>query len=153
MNIDNIDPKLWGPKWWAFLFSYSISLGSNKWNHNQKIAVLNVINGIFDTLPCQNCRDHAREYRQLNPLNIDSGEELFNYLYKMNKTISLRNNVNPKNILPSHKVYQNFNHSNKNILNDYGESIVDNTTNTDPIVPIVMMGIGAFIGYKYAKYK
>ena len=151
--IDNISPQLWGPKWWHFLFAYSLSFGNKPLDETFKTNIKDTINGIMNTLPCEMCRIHAKEYRQKNKLVFNTGEDLFIYLYKMSKNIKINSNDYPEPAVPSMNfVRKSMDPTLPNKYNSHGLLYKTEPDIAKTVAPLVLMGVGGYFAYKYYKH-
>lgn len=75
--IINIDPKIWGKKYWDFLEQYV-----NTYPHNptdsEKKTYHDVLFGILTTLPCQKCRDDTQIKLHYYPLDNSALKDQIN---------------------------------------------------------------------------
>ncbi|QHR82580.1 sulfhydryl oxidase [Brazilian porcupinepox virus 1] len=79
-----MNPKHWGRALWTVIF---IIISQTKINNNIELCKRKIYT-IIDTLPCPNCRIHAKE--ALNENNVMSSNDI-NYIYFF--FISLFNNL------------------------------------------------------------
>lgn len=76
-----------GPHYWTVLFTYASSYPKDP-DRNDKITAQNWIKNTISSFPCQNCINHAFEFINSNPINVDSREGLVKWL------CALKNNSN-----------------------------------------------------------
>lgn len=81
--------KEWGPRRWTALHTLAIMFPS-KPLRDDKIAALNRIKLIIVSLPCQECRMHAREYVTKHPPDLGSSEAFQIWMWNFHNAVNAR---------------------------------------------------------------
>jgi hypothetical protein len=76
-----------GPHYWTVLFTYASNYPDNP-DRSYKIETQNWIKNTISSFPCKNCVNHAFEFMNENPINLNSKEGLVKWL------CALKNNAN-----------------------------------------------------------
>jgi hypothetical protein len=100
----------WGPDLWKLLHSYSLYAGKNK----PEIAALDEVRGwktfIIATeavLPCRKCKDHMREWRLKNPIEVITPyrgeylkERVCSWLWELHESVNEKRGIPKEQRLP-----------------------------------------------------
>ena len=98
MNINNIDPTLWGPSLWTSMHYITFSYPDNPTN-NDKQNIKSFFENVGQILPCEKCRINFAKHLSIYPLTDDilnSRYELINWLINIHNEV---NKINGKKIL------------------------------------------------------
>lgn len=69
--IQNINPKIWGRKYWNFMESYVKSYPANP-TESEKHIYFSVLYGILISLPCEKCRNDTQNQLKKFPLDANA---------------------------------------------------------------------------------
>ena len=79
----NLSPKIWGKSGWSFLRNCAEACDDESFPRYKEF-----LNLLPDVLPCEKCRQHAREYLRLHPPK--PGEDLTQWLEEFENTVRAR---------------------------------------------------------------
>src|ERR1700744_3125039 len=89
--MNNIDPKLWGPPTWDFLYYVALSYPDNP-TQQEKENMQTFFIIIGKVLPCETCRfnyvTHMTKHH-LDSISLSSRYNLINWLININNEINL----------------------------------------------------------------
>ncbi len=84
--------KEWGQSAWKFMHVLASKIKPSEFS-SQKVAIINIIKGICNNVPCPDCRKHAeRQMRLLNSSSIRTKEDLINMLHDFHNNVNIRTN-------------------------------------------------------------
>jgi len=88
-----LDPKIWGPHYWATLHFISSTYDNNP-NESIKSTMKTFIQTIPVFLPCKDCQDHAFKFIKESNLDkvISNRKELFLFFFNFHNFVNQRLN-------------------------------------------------------------
>tara|TARA_Y100000748_G_scaffold193088_1_gene161698 strand:+ start:14655 stop:15086 length:432 start_codon:yes stop_codon:yes gene_type:complete len=92
----DLDPKQWGPHTWAFLHAIADGAPENP-TPEEFLAYSAVFDAIPTILPCQKCRQHAKERLDKTPISYMNGSDLRRSLWEFHNdvNVSLKKPIKP----------------------------------------------------------
>ena len=90
-NKEDVDPKLWGPKFWDLMHTFSYKYSNNP-TQEEKQEASNFYNSIIKLVPCNICKISAIEYIKNNPVNTNNKNSLINWVLDFHNDINIKLN-------------------------------------------------------------
>jgi hypothetical protein len=131
-----MDPDIWGPKAWFFLYSITLAYPENP-TKNDKQNYYIFFSSLKNILPCAKCRLHFSENLEKYPLTDDilnSKKQLFKWLYE------IQNEVREKNGKKRRTLTSTYEHMNK-AYSKYSFPFKD-IINMKILIPIILIIVG-----------
>lgn len=94
MNINNIEPSIWGPSGWTFMHYITLSYPDEP-TYQDKTNMKNFFNNVKNVLPCEKCRINFDKHLEKYPLSDDilnSRFDLINWLINIHNEVNIMNN-------------------------------------------------------------
>ena len=88
-TVDTLPKKGWGPKFWRCLHLMAESFPLEPTEYD-KIRYREWLSITLELLPCMECRKHANQYMQENPINFKTREEFAMYVYNFHNEVNRR---------------------------------------------------------------
>jgi FAD-linked sulfhydryl oxidase len=112
--MNNIDPKIWGPSTWNFLYYVSLSYPDSPTLEDKK-NTREFFKLVGKVLPCQTCRNNY--YKHINQIPItnyvlSSRYNLINWLISIHNQVNISNN---KPLITYDMVLKRYLNQNNNI--------------------------------------
>ena len=126
--------NIWGPSAWLFLHSITFQYPeeptmADKENYKQ------FFNSLQNILPCPKCRDHYQKNIQDFPIQLNSRDELIQWLINIHNNVNQSNNKGILSYEDVKKVYLNsYNYS-----IEKGESVESNMTFILAIILVILI--------------
>lgn len=94
--MESVSPKFWGPGLWNFLYSISFSYNSSKPEEENNVKTF--LHSLGEILPCEQCKQHYKEYLIKNPINLKDSTSLEKWINDLHNTIRKNNSQESVNI-------------------------------------------------------
>ena len=94
--MESVSPKFWGPGLWNFLYSISFSYNSSKPEEENNVKMF--LHSLGEILPCEQCKQHYKEYLIKNPINLKDSTSLQQWINTLHNTIRKNNSQESVNI-------------------------------------------------------
>ena len=85
----NMPISVWGPLAWDWFHNLSICYKSNP-TYNEAYQTYDKIEQFVQNLPCPNCRTHATQYIQQNPINLTNSKNFQTWVWKFHNSVNQR---------------------------------------------------------------
>ena len=89
-----IDPEIWGSHYWQYYHTMSLKYPEHP-TYDQQRNMYDYLMNLYNQLPCQVCREHARDYIVKNEPKINrailSQRDLFNFFVDFHNSVNHRN--------------------------------------------------------------
>ena len=105
----NIDPNIWGPGAWKFMYNITLAYPDNP-NPNTKSQTYNFFTSLSAVLPCETCRYNFSQHIQKYPLNNDilsSRDNLINWLIDIHNQVNISTGKPILSYESARHIYQN----------------------------------------------
>lgn len=115
----------WGQITWLLIHSLYELINQEQFNKYYLEINKQVLN-ILNLLPCEYCREHAKQYIKINKFNINEKDlnKMKNFFYKFHNDVNIRLN---KSVFYNYEIYKNANI--KNIYHNFSILFPKNTYN------------------------
>ncbi len=88
-QINPFDKKVWGPKLWEVMHTFSFAYQPNPSN-NEKQAAFNFYTSLGPLIPCKTCSQHCLEYLRDNPPRVNTRDELILWVFNFHNEVNRR---------------------------------------------------------------
>lgn len=83
-------PYIFGPIFWRFLHTWTLSFPVSSPTHAEQAAALNFLEAFAATLGCQTCKQHLLEYLKQVPPDVTSRACLFAWTIDFHNAVNIR---------------------------------------------------------------
>jgi hypothetical protein len=88
-QVNPFDKKIWGPKLWEVMHTFSFSYPPNPSNI-EKQAAFNFYTSLAPLIPCKTCSQHCLEYVRTHPPTLNSKDNLIDWVFNFHNEVNKR---------------------------------------------------------------
>lgn len=88
---NTVHPTFWGPTYWNFFNLFAVNYPRTA-NQRQQVDCKHLFHIIINNLPCDECKQHANQYLQKNPIDkyVQGRLSLIQWIVDFHNTVSRR---------------------------------------------------------------
>lgn len=139
--LDNINPKLWGPKFWPMLHYVTLAYPNDP-SDDDKNDMRNFFITFQNVIPCEKCRKHFKNHLEIFPLDantLSSKTQLMTWLVNMHNAVNA--------MLGKKKVDVD------DMINKYAHGEMDDNTYDVKIITTILLSVLIVVIIMYIKLR